>query len=215
VAETDWNSRHDLDSMVREVSTANRDGARVSRLFASACGRLVWRAFSKRLGRPSVEIGEKVADGRADWGELRREFLRIRRAPPPTQETERAVYEASIAILMLFEISVGSAGVAARQVREIARLVDHEDLNQPQCDLLRDLFGDPSRPLPYDPGWSSPRVAELARSIYEARDFDAMPMLGDALEDAGCDGPEVLDHCRRPGNHARGCWVVDCAMGLR
>jgi hypothetical protein len=215
VARTEWEFGHDLGAMCREVTLANRDGARVSRLFACACGRLVWHSLSKKLGRPSVEIGEKVADGRAGWGDLRREFLRIRLASPPTPEIDKAIYDSSVALLMLFEISVGSAGVAARHLREVSRLVDRLDLNHSQCELIRDIFGDPSCPLPFDPAWSSPRVAELARSIYDARDFDAMPMLGDALEEAGCDGPEVLDHCRRPGHHARGCWVLDCAMGLR
>jgi hypothetical protein len=49
--------------------------------------------------------------------------------------------------------------------------------------------------------------------MYEARDFSAMPILADALQDAGCDNDDILDHCRGPGPHVRGCWVVDLVLG--
>jgi hypothetical protein len=54
----------------------------------------------------------------------------------------------------------------------------------------------------------------LARTMYESRDFSAMPILADALQDAGCDSDEVLNHCRDTNNtHVRGCWVVDLVLG--
>ncbi|WP_255359505.1 hypothetical protein [Gemmata sp. SH-PL17] len=40
-----------------------------------------------------------------------------------------------------------------------------------------------------------------------------MPILGDALQDAGCDSADVLNHCREPAVHVRGCWVVDLVLG--
>jgi hypothetical protein len=49
--------------------------------------------------------------------------------------------------------------------------------------------------------------------MYESRHFSPMPILADALQDAGCDNPDVLDHCRGPGPHVRGCWVVDLVLG--
>jgi hypothetical protein len=55
-------------------------------------------------------------------------------------------------------------------------------------------------------------VVLLARQTYESRDFSTMPILADALQDAGCDNADVLDHCRGPGPHVRGCWVVDLAL---
>ncbi|MDY3562094.1 hypothetical protein R5W23_003540 [Gemmata sp. JC673] len=48
--------------------------------------------------------------------------------------------------------------------------------------------------------------------MYESRDFSAMPILADALQDAGCDRADILDHCRGPGQHVRGCWVVDLVL---
>ena len=53
----------------------------------------------------------------------------------------------------------------------------------------------------------------LARQMYESLDFGAMPILADALQDAGCDSADILNHCRGPGPHVRGCWVVDLVLG--
>jgi hypothetical protein len=80
--------------------------------------------------------------------------------------------------------------------------------------LLRDVIGNPYRPVKFKPGWRSPTAVALARDLYESRDFSAMPVLGDALEEAGCDNADVLAHCRGPKVfHVRGCWVVDLILG--
>jgi hypothetical protein len=80
------------------------------------------------------------------------------------------------------------------------------------CDLLRCVFGNPFRPAPMIPAWrraNDGAAVRIAQDIYEERAFDRLPLLADALEDAGCDAPTVLGHCRGGGPHARGCWVVD------
>jgi hypothetical protein len=82
-----------------------------------------------------------------------------------------------------------------------------------QASLLRDLFGDPFRRVTLDPAWLKPNVLKLAKTIYEQRAFDRLPKLADALEKVGCDNAEVLAHCREPGEHVRGCWVVDLLLG--
>jgi hypothetical protein len=82
-----------------------------------------------------------------------------------------------------------------------------------KCRLLREIFGNPFRPMSFSPDWHTDTVLVLAQQMYEARDFSAMPILADALQDAGCNDPEVLDHCRQPGVHVRGCWVVDLVLG--
>jgi hypothetical protein len=84
------------------------------------------------------------------------------------------------------------------------------------CALLRDLFGNPFRPLSCQPDWlrwHEGLVAELADAIYAERAFDRLPIVADALEDAGCTDAAILDHCRAPGPHVRGCWVVDLLLG--
>jgi hypothetical protein len=86
-----------------------------------------------------------------------------------------------------------------------------------QCNLLRDIFSlRPFQPAKLSPPWltmdgSNPR--KLAQTIYDERSFDRLPILADALEEAGCTDPDILAHCRGPGPHVRGCWVVDLLLG--
>lgn len=85
-----------------------------------------------------------------------------------------------------------------------------------QVVLLRDLFGNPFRPVTSDPAWltwNEATVVKLAQGIYADRAFDRLPVLADALEDAGCNNADILAHCRHPGPHVRGCWVVDLLTG--
>lgn len=91
---------------------------------------------------------------------------------------------------------------------EVARLASVKEVHT-QADYVRDLFGNPFRPVAFDPAWRSPTAVEIGRRIYEERDFPAMPVLADALQDAGCEVPEVLEHCRSGKPHVRGCWVLD------
>jgi hypothetical protein len=83
---------------------------------------------------------------------------------------------------------------------------------QAQAVLLRDIFRNPFRPVAFDPRWRSADVLGLARGIYEDRAFDRLPLLADALMDAGCADERVINHCRGEGPHVRGCWVVDLAL---
>ncbi|OWK46984.1 hypothetical protein FRUB_00683 [Fimbriiglobus ruber] len=81
-----------------------------------------------------------------------------------------------------------------------------------QAILLRDIFN-PFRAIILDPTWQSSTVLTLASGIYTDRAFDRLPILADALEEAGCDDPDLLNHCRSEGPHARGCWAVDLLLG--
>jgi hypothetical protein len=82
-----------------------------------------------------------------------------------------------------------------------------------QAALLRDIFGNPFRPVAFDPVWRTSSVATVAQTIYAERCFADMPILADALEEAGCTSADILDHCRSGQEHARGCWVVDLVLG--
>jgi hypothetical protein len=82
--------------------------------------------------------------------------------------------------------------------------------------LLRDIFGNPFRTVTLDPAWlawNGGTVRKLAQAVYDDRAFDRLPILADALEDAGCTDGEILAHCRSGGEHVRGCWVVDLLLG--
>ena len=85
------------------------------------------------------------------------------------------------------------------------------------AELIRDVFGNPFRPLVKAPrAWLTSTVTALARGIYDQRAFDRMPILADALQDAGCGDERVVSHCLDPaGRHARGCWVLDLILGKK
>lgn len=83
-----------------------------------------------------------------------------------------------------------------------------------QVETLRDVFGNPFRTVNADPSWLTSNVVQLARGAYDEKAFDRMPILADALQDAGCDNDEVLLHCRQANwEHVRGCWVIDLLLG--
>jgi hypothetical protein len=82
-----------------------------------------------------------------------------------------------------------------------------------QAHLVRDIFANPFRSVRFSPEWRTATAIALAQQMYESREFSAMPILADALQDAGCDNDEVLSHCRGAGPHVRGCWVVDLVLG--
>jgi len=79
--------------------------------------------------------------------------------------------------------------------------------------IFRDIVGVPFRPVAFDARWRTADVVGLARAAYEDGAFGRLPMLADALMDAGCDDDAILAHCRGPGPHARGCWVMDLCLG--
>jgi hypothetical protein len=76
-----------------------------------------------------------------------------------------------------------------------------------------DIVGDPARPVPFDPRWRTSDVIGVARGIYDERAFVRLPILADALMDAGCEDERIISHCRSKGPHVRGCWLVDLVLG--
>jgi hypothetical protein len=86
------------------------------------------------------------------------------------------------------------------------------------ANLVRCIFSNPFRAAAIDEAWSADKgstVARMARAIYDERAFDRLPVLSDALEEAGCTDAAILKHCREDRHHARGCWVVDALLGKR
>ncbi|WP_227254714.1 hypothetical protein [Frigoriglobus tundricola] len=82
-----------------------------------------------------------------------------------------------------------------------------------QACIFRDIFDNPFHTMSVDPSWLTSTVAALAEGIYQEHAFDRMPILADALQDAGCDNADILNHCRGESPHVRGCWVVDLLLG--
>jgi hypothetical protein len=104
-----------------------------------------------------------------------------------------------------------AAGDPARAVYDAGRRREYDE----QLRLLHDVFGNPFRPVDCKPAWRTAAVAGLAAAIDQERAFERLPILGDALDDAGCDDGTILDHCRGGGPHVRGCWLLDLLLGRK
>jgi hypothetical protein len=209
-------------------------GRRKLRLFGCACCRQVWHLMTDGRSRRAVEVGERFADGLAGAKERARagaeaaaafaaagrELRRRIRAGGASSADHAASHAAQAA---LFALSAGHAVEGAGSVARCARVAvewaaidERERWMLGQCALVREVFGNPFRPAPADPSWlawNGGAAVKLARAIYEERRFADLPVLADALEEAGCRDEAVLAHCRQPGGHVPGCWAVDAVLG--
>ena len=105
------------------------------------------------------------------------------------------------------------SGKALEGIVHFARL--DSEAKQGQCKLVRDIFGNPFRPVSINPIWLTPAVVKFAQTVYDGRQFADLPERADALEEAGCTNDDILTHCSQPGEHVRGCWVIDLILGKK
>jgi hypothetical protein len=110
------------------------------------------------------------------------------------------------------------SGVNPEEVEQDEGRERETEARRAMANILRDIFGNAFRPsAPPPPAvltWNDGTVRRMAQGIYDGREFGRMPILADALLDAGCDDEEVLQHCRQQGAlHTRGCWVIDLLLG--
>ena len=171
-----------------------RVSPRKARLFAVACVRNAPTPPTHPWELRAVEVGERFADDRATNEELR-------------AAEDAACGQAGSSFWAAASDSWWDAVEAARFSGDTPKLL------RLQCDLVRCVFGNPFRPVVPDPVWLTSDVVLLASGVYEEKAFDRLPILADALQDAGCDNHDVLQHCRGVGPHTRGCWVVDLVLG--
>jgi hypothetical protein len=184
------------------------------RLFACACCRRVWHLLTDERSRWAVELAESRAEGKVGFvGRLRRGLAWGRALAVVQEEQDKPEARAALLALESWDDPIERVADAVRAAA--IRLPDAERTSQ--AHLLRCIVADPFRPVPSIAGswlaWNGGAVYKLAEAIYEERAFDRLPILADALEDAGCTDAAILDHCRGPGPHVRGCWVVDLLLG--
>jgi hypothetical protein len=205
VTESDWLAGSGPQALVRALNS--RAHARKLRLFACGCLRQVWDRIEDPNSRAGVERGERLAE---------------RQIPFTFSDETWAAYQRNHSKISLvahgatYEVPIDSATCAIDQ-----GLFD--------LGILHDVFGNPFRPVVWSDRrpprsrrkplevrvvpaelreWNDGLVVKLARAIYEERAFERMPILGDALEDAGCTNAAILEHCRG-GPHVLGCWLLD------
>ncbi len=225
MTESEWFACSDPGPMLAHLRACKenrfRRGRRKLRLFGCACGHRVMRLLSER-GRRWLELGEQYADGLLDREQPRQ--VGMEEFGP--RDGQRADHEADLAAWWTLGPDVMIAAEAA--ARNAAWAIEIEAWLQgadgsnaeaterrEQVPVLRDIFGNPFRPASVDPScmkWSGSTVVKLAQGIYSERAFDRLPILADALEEAGCHDATVINHCRQPGAHVLGCWVVDLLL---
>ena len=186
------------------------------RLFAVACCRRNWPLLSDERSKRAIDVAERYADANAKDEELReagnavhiahREAFKGIGKTGACLEWAAAYVTDPVAFLAAKRVSWMSA-----TPRETGHFTGAEYLIQ--GNLVRDIFGNPFRPVTFDPSWRTLSVVGLAQTMYDNRAFDQMSDLADALERAGCRDEAILDHCRMPGEHVRGCWVLDLVLG--
>lgn len=210
-------------------------GKRKLRLFACSCCRRVEHLMTDSRSLRAVEMAERFADGVID-----KERYPVRRSARlvgrdavrnATRAAGRAAAESLETKIEAFFQHIGQ-NAAAASAWSAAREIDPNYTDPAkadaawdaafttersiQCHLLRCIFGNPFRSVALNPAWQTWHdglLVSMAQQMYEGREFSAMPILADALEEAGCTDPDILGHCRLDDEHVRGCWVIDALLG--
>ncbi|VTR93298.1 Uncharacterized protein (Fragment) OS=uncultured bacterium PE=4 SV=1 [Gemmata massiliana] len=200
----------------RHVPCASK---RKLRLFAAGCCRLVRDKFNEHQQR--IDAAEDFADGvpwpTSGFGQQQRmeaieDFVGRVPWPGPGVGPWWIAFDRPDALWLARFVAEWAITGEVNKL-DLTRAPQRRTADR-EVRVLRDLFGNPFRPVAFAPAWRTSTAVAVASQMYEARDFSAMPILGDALQDAGCDSAEVLDHCRDAGApHVRGCWVVDLVLG--
>jgi hypothetical protein len=183
------------------------------RLFACACVREVWHQLNCRVSRQAVEVAERFVDGLATAEEMSAARAAAERVVAATSGTAR---EAAWAATDAAAPPVGvratrkTARNAAAAAMNAAHFLAYQAARKHQALLLDDIAG--PDPLPELP--RSPTAVALAEAVYQERQWQDLPVLADALEEAGCTDAGILSHLRGPGPHARGCWAVDLVRSV-
>lgn len=223
MTESDWLCCDDPGRMLEYLGPAAN--ARKLRLYLCACCRRLRHLLRDERSRRALEAAERYAEGDSGRDELSIARTAAEQAAWPGlwyigwykqgREREAARHcvkegSAEAAAVIAYFSALDDAHDAALRIIPWAEALS---IKRPeQASLVRDLFGIPARPVAVDPNWlawNDGCVVHLARTIHDERDFGELPILADALVDAGCQDETILAHCRAPERHARGCWVVD------
>jgi hypothetical protein len=219
MTEAEWLESADVIEMLKYLDGKPTD--RKLRLFGCACCRRVWDLMTDRECRRAVEASEGYADGLVTEKKLEKARAAVnKKAARNLPDTWSSLDDSSRYSLALAAQSAAMWGYLCYSVTNVARYtawardaVEGVEERVAQCHLLRDIIGNPFRPVAIAAEWQRPDVIGLGQAISDGRAFDRLPELADALLRAGCDDAEILAHCRDPGPHVRGCWVIDSLLG--
>lgn len=202
-----------------------RPTPRKLRLCGCECVNLIMDHLEDERSIQAVRIAEQFADGKVSLRELRAAGRQAKAAADEAQRQEsrppvttfRRTFAASAAHRLTHVPQTDEVYKCRRMVSDvlysISRAAPHDPIHsEMQSKIIKDIFGSPSRVNTINSAWLTSTVLALAQGIYDEKAFDRMPILADALQDAGCDSEEILKHCRDSAEHWRGCWVVDLVL---
>jgi hypothetical protein len=227
MTEAEWRTCKDVGKMLQCLKTQHRatmskGGRRKLRLFVCGCCRQAW-SLLQNDSRRALECAEAYADGVVGKDALKRAERASQTALTAAATGSYLPWSATRGVREATKANVSSAltalswawGALVRNDRTPGIVLQPQGklAEASQRDLLRDITGNPFRPVPRDSLRLTSAVMQLAASIYHEHAFDRMPILADALEESGCTDARILKHCRGPGPHVRGCWVVDLLLG--
>ena len=213
--EAEWLASDDPQEMLRLLR--NRGSNRKRRLFACACVRRIWKRLPDTLSCRAVEVAERYADGKANKAELTR-------ARKGAQRTLEGLLSGGSKIAPRFAAGAASCATAiTMSSQNLSATAYHAYVSTgcregpAQSRLLRCIFSNPFRRIPFSPAWRTAAVLTLASAAYEERKMPTgilhrLTAIANALEDAGCTDVDILGHLREKGPHVRGCWVVDTLL---
>jgi hypothetical protein len=224
MTEREWLEANDPEPLLRYLEEQPEPASeRKARLFAVACCRRVWDLLPDDCCRDAVGVIERFADGKATERELA-----LARRPALSAAGRRvqgqaawAVYHAGGRRVLagLWHVCTCAAEAVADRHKPEAWHAASAALTviaREQARLLRECFGNPFHDVSVESewlDWQAGTVRRLALAAYAEEAFDGLPVLADALEEAGCTDADILGHCRGVGEHVRGCWVVDLLLG--
>jgi hypothetical protein len=198
------------------------------RLFLVACARSVLPSSPDEQTMNALETAEQFGDGLVTSSRLSRVRKEIIDSHATRRKRWPVLYSAHIRSVPAWHATREKIARAAREGSRTCAWSSQRTVVFPgsvqmaypaeelmkQANFLRDIFGNPFQPISFDPAWRTANTIGLASAMYESREFSNMPILADALEEAGCDQPDFLAHCRgEQATHVRGCWVVDWVLG--
>ncbi len=231
MTEQEWLACADPTLMLEHLWTGGEASDRKLRLFAVACCRRLAHLPTDERSQLALAISERFADGLATPTELDEAYERANvviedmwNASNNSWDVETTAFAARDACWVEGQDGVVYATSISQSLVRFARLLTplttrktaQKVERRTQCRILRDLFGPRLfRPVALDPTWGTwenGTIVKLAKVIYDERAFGHLPILTDALEEAGCTNADILDHLRGQGPHVRGCWPLDLLL---
>jgi hypothetical protein len=227
MTEAEWAACTDPAPMMAYL--AGRTSVRKLRLIGCGCCRAAWPVVDALGLQAAVVVAERLADGIATPSGLclaRRNASYTRDMATGSSPGEWGLLRTPTGIAVAWAVydlieehdPPDDPGYVYHHVSDaVDRLADSDGARSAnrrrQAEIIRCIAGNPFRPVALHPSWLTSTVTGLAETIYNDRAFDRLPILADALQDAGCEDADILNHCRGTAAHARGCWVVDAVLG--